>query len=91
MAEPLVLEIEEGLSLKLPPDVAQSLHLKKGSKVFVRESEGRIILTPEEQEKLEQFRHAVEKVRENVRKAGGITAREIEDAVRKVRTAKSRS
>jgi len=90
MAEPFVLEVKEGGVLQFPPALVQSFDLREGTKVFAREQEGRIILTSEEQENLERFRLAVEKLRENVRKAGGITAKEIEDAVRKVRAVKNR-
>ena len=90
MAEPFILEVKEGGVLQFPPALVQSFDFREGSKVFAREKEGRIILTSEEQEKLEGFRLAVEKLRKNVKKAGGITAKEIEDTVRKVRAEKAK-
>ena len=90
MSECFVLEVEEDLSVKIPPSLAERLHLERGTKVFAREEDGRVVLTSEERENRERFWRAVQKVREDVKKAGGISVKEIDDIVRKVRAAKGR-
>ena len=81
----MTVAMQDDLFLKIPPDIAVDLHITEGTKLFLSKENGRIVLTTEEQKKWERFDRALEAVRRDVKEAGGITVKEIEDAVRKVR------
>lgn len=80
------IRLEDDYSLKLPADVVKKLHLRRGSRLYLREGKGSLVLmTAREKEVWEGFKGAVERVRQEVKSAGGVTHAEIEAAVRRVR------
>ena len=81
----MTVAMQDGLFLKIPSDIVMDLHIEEGTKFFLSEEDRKIVLRTEEQKKWERFDRALEAVRRDVKEAGGITVKEIEDAVEKAR------
>jgi antitoxin component of MazEF toxin-antitoxin module len=85
------IRLEDDYSLRLPADVVKKLHLRRGTRLYLREGKGSLVLmTAREREVWEGFRGAVEQVRREVASAGGVTDAEVEAAVKRVRANKGR-
>jgi len=80
------IRLGDDYSLKLPAEVVKKLHLRRGSRLYLREGKGSLVLmTAREKEVWEGFRGVVEQARREVASAGGVTDAEIEAAVKRVR------
>ncbi|MBI3948099.1 MAG: AbrB/MazE/SpoVT family DNA-binding domain-containing protein [Armatimonadetes bacterium] len=83
-----IATVDHEFCIRLPADLAARLRLHRGARVAIEEREGCLLIRPAEaapHEPLEEFSRALKEVRASVRRAGGISERQIDEAIQRVR------
>ena len=88
MGQASIATVGEGLSIRLPEEIADRLHLRAGDQVTI-EGKGPVILVrcagEGHREPRAEFSDALKELRARVREAGGISQEEIDEAIRAAR------
>jgi len=82
----VTVKVNDNFSIPLPESFVKKYHIEEGVEVLLIDNEDSIsVIFPKKKVRGERFSQALQAVRESVKKSGGISESEIEDAVEKVR------